>query len=64
MKKIFFLLIFFVLTISLYSEPVISFEKEIHDFGDILEDEGPYECEFTFSNTGNEPLTLQKVKAG
>ena len=64
MKKIFFLLIFFILTISLYSVPVISFEKEIHDFGDILEDEGPYECEFAFSNTGDEPLTVQKVKAG
>jgi hypothetical protein len=63
MKKILLLLIFFILTISLYSSPIIKFENEVHDFGDIKEDGGPYEYEFTFSNTGDEPLKLIKVKA-
>ena len=63
MKKTLLLLIFFISIISLYSSPVISFEKEVHDFGDIEEAEGPYEYEFTFSNTGDEPLKLIKVKA-
>ncbi len=64
MKKLLFLLIFFVLTISLYPAPVISFEKKVHNFGEILEGDGPYDCEFIFSNTGDDPLTLQEVKAG
>ena len=63
MKNVMVLLIFFIFTISLYSSPIIKFENEVHDFGDIEEDEGPYEYEFTFSNTGDEPLKLIKVKA-
>lgn len=63
MKKLLMLLIFFILTISLYSFPIIKFENEVHDFGNIKEDKGPYEYEFTFSNTGDEPLKLIKVKA-
>ncbi len=63
MKNFIIVLIFFILTISLHSVPIITFEKEVHDFGDIEEDGGPYEYEFTFSNTGDEPLKLIKVKA-
>lgn len=63
MKKILIFLIFFILTISLYSSPIITFEEKVHDFGNIKENKGPYEYEFTFSNTGDEPLKLIKVKA-
>jgi len=63
MKKLLLLLIFFILTISLYSSPIIKFEHEVHDFGNIKEDEGPYEYKFTFLNIGDEPLKLIKVKA-
>lgn len=42
--------------------PEIEFEKLIHDYGDV-----PYggngECEFHFTNTGNEPLIIQKPKS-
>ncbi|MCK4654731.1 MAG: DUF1573 domain-containing protein [Candidatus Cloacimonetes bacterium] len=62
-KLLIFILIFFIFIISIYSFPVIKFENKIYDFGDIKEDEGPYEYEFTFSNTGDEPLKITKVKA-
>jgi len=64
MKKLFLLwLIFFVIVVSLYSSQKITFEKEVHDFGDIKEEGGPYEYNFIFSNTGDEPLKIIKVKA-
>jgi len=64
MKKLLLLwLILFVLIVSLYSSPKITFEKEVHNFGDIKEEGGPYEYDFIFSNTGDEPLKIIKVKA-
>lgn len=39
--------------------PVISFEKTVHDYGEIQLN-GNGECEFEFTNIGNEPLILQK----
>lgn len=42
--------------------PVINFEVETHDFGEL--DEGPKAAyEFTFTNNGEEPLILKNVKA-
>lgn len=41
---------------------IISFAEEKHSFGEV--DEGPkVSYEFTFTNTGTEPLILSKVKA-
>ena len=41
--------------------PVMSFEEETYDFGDIPE--GPVaECEFVFYNTGYEPLIIKNVE--
>ncbi len=42
--------------------PEISFEKLIHDYGDVPFN-GNGECEFVFTNTGNEPLIVQKPKS-
>lgn len=42
--------------------PAISFEETTHDYGKI-EYKGDGSCEFTFENTGEEPLLLTKVKA-
>lgn len=42
--------------------PKIAFEKMIHDYGTI-EKGGDGNCEFTFTNEGNEPLILTNVKA-
>ena len=42
--------------------PEIEFEKLVHDYGDVPYN-GNGECEFRFTNTGNEPLIIQKPKS-
>ena len=42
--------------------PEIEFAKLVHDYGDIPYN-GNGECEFVFTNTGNEPLIVQKPKS-
>ena len=42
--------------------PEIEFEKLVHDYGDVPYN-GDGQCEFRFTNTGNEPLILQKPKS-
>jgi len=42
--------------------PEIEFEKLVHDYGDVPYN-GNGECEFRFTNTGNEPLLVQKPKS-
>jgi Rps23 Pro-64 3,4-dihydroxylase Tpa1-like proline 4-hydroxylase len=41
--------------------PEIYFDNMAHDFDTIIKGSGA-RCEFTFKNTGNEPLILEKVK--
>ncbi len=61
-----FLILFLILAVAaiLNSLADIKFKNTIHDFGEIKEEEGPYEYTFEFNNTGNEPFKLTKVKAG
>lgn len=33
-------------------------DKTVHNFGDILLDNGPVSCTFTFRNTGNQPIVI------
>ncbi len=42
--------------------PEIEFEKLVHDYGEIPYN-GNGQCEFRFTNTGNEPLIIQKPKS-
>ena len=42
--------------------PEIEFEKLVHDYGEVPYN-GDGQCEFRFTNTGNEPLILQKPKS-
>ncbi|MBR5082026.1 MAG: DUF1573 domain-containing protein [Bacteroidales bacterium] len=42
--------------------PEIKFDKVEHDYGDVPFN-GNGECEFRFTNTGNEPLLIQKPKS-
>lgn len=44
------------------SGPEIEFEKTVHDYGDVPYN-GNGKCEFRFTNTGNEPLLIQKPKS-
>ena len=42
--------------------PEIELEKVVHDYGDVPYN-GNGECEFRFTNTGTEPLLVQKPKS-
>lgn len=43
------------------SGPVISVDKDSHDYGEIEKGGDPY-CEFTITNKGNEPLIISNAK--
>src|SRR3990170_3491313 len=69
MKKYFFLLIVLGLGFEGFAQettakatgPVITFEKKVHDFGDIVQGDKVEET-FKFTNTGNEPLIITDVQ--
>ena len=70
MKKLIYLLGFMLLMAGAakaqeaktQSGPEIEFEKIVHDYGDVPYN-GNGECEFRFTNTGNEPLLVLKPKS-
>ena len=39
----------------------IEFDRYVHNFGDILLDNGPVSCTFTLSNKGNKPVVIYNV---
>ena len=48
------------------SEPVevgdvVSFDKTVHDFGDVSIDDGPLSCTFTLKNIGKDPIAIYEV---
>jgi hypothetical protein len=71
MKKIFFALgIMMIATFAVNAQatevgtnsgPAIEFDKEVHDYGNI-EQHANGVCEFTVTNTGNEPLIISQAK--
>ena len=70
MKKVFYLLGIMLLMAGAAKAqdaktqlgPEIEFEKVIHDYGNVPYN-GNGECEFRFTNTGTEPLIVQKPKS-
>ncbi len=44
-------------------ENTVSFDKVVHDFGDILLSSGSQNCTFTFENVGPEPIVVHNVLA-
>lgn len=42
--------------------PIIQFEKEVHDFGNIKQGD-PAEYEFVFKNIGDEPLVITNARS-
>lgn len=44
-------------------KPVISFDKDSHDFGEIQEANGSVTVDFNYTNTGKTPLVLHNVQA-
>lgn len=67
MKKYFFLFVMVGLAAVGYAQvakvsgPVITFEKKVHDFGDMSQGDKVEET-FKFTNTGNEPLIITNVQ--
>jgi hypothetical protein len=41
----------------------LTFDKTDHDFGTLIEENGPTTCTFTFKNVGDEPLVIKNVQA-
>jgi hypothetical protein len=67
MKKTILILLSFVFigskVFTQTQAPKITFATETYDFGKINEEKGPVSYEFTFTNTGGQPLIIQNVKA-
>lgn len=57
------LAILLIATLGLFAQPKIDFKNTTHDYGDIKEDGGMAESEFVFTNTGNQPLIINNVRA-
>lgn len=65
MKRIFTLFTLCLLAVAALSaeQPTVVFDTTSHDFGNINEADGPVSCEFTFTNTGDEPLVIISANA-
>src|SRR5690606_39677980 len=64
MKKIGVLLSFLSLAFTLAAQkPEMSFEKKLHDFGNVNEADGPVSYVFEFVNKGKQPLVIHNVVA-
>lgn len=70
MKKYFFLFVLLGFAVQGFAQaissakangPVITFDKKVHDFGDIFQGDKVEET-FHFTNTGNEPLIITNVQ--
>jgi hypothetical protein len=70
MKQILSILTVFLLTssvsfaqteVQLDNGPVISVDKDVHNYGELEKGGDPY-CEFTITNKGNEPLIISNAK--
>lgn len=43
------------------ADKVVSFDRKIHDFGDIVMTDGAVTCTFTFKNVSNSPIVVHNV---
>ena len=66
MRRIFavVLLVFlFVGAMAQQKDPVMTFTKTSHDFGNLKQENGPASVKFEFTNTGGQPITISNVKS-
>ncbi|MDA0196512.1 MAG: DUF1573 domain-containing protein [Bacteroidetes bacterium] len=63
MRKILLSIAGFIFACSLQAQPILQFVETTHDFGEVLEADGPITNKFEFTNTGNAPLIINNVKA-
>ena len=65
MKKTFFAILFFAISIITNAQqvgPNISWDETVFNFGDVKEEGGNVFHKFTFTNTGNAPLVITNVR--
>lgn len=62
MKRTIFILVIFLSGFLMAQEPVMTFEKTVHDFGKIKKGK-PVSVEFVFTNTGKAPLILSEPRS-
>ena len=68
MKKTAFILFALLLSLTYIGaqqkgKPVAKFQSSTHDFGKIAESIGTATCEFSFTNTGDAPIIINRVAA-
>ncbi len=60
---VFLVMVFSYVGFAQTKVPNLSFEKQIHDFGTMKEEDGTATYNFKFVNTGGSPLIIQNVRA-
>lgn len=61
-KHCVFIIFFIANLFTLNGLPQLQLTEKSHDFGRIKEEMGPFEYSFTFTNTGDQDLIIEKVK--
>ncbi|MBN1925605.1 MAG: DUF1573 domain-containing protein [Prolixibacteraceae bacterium] len=63
MKQILILIVLLSTFQLIQAQPKVEFKKTTHDYGSIKEEAGLATTEFEFSNTGDQPLIINNVRA-
>ncbi len=63
MKSIGLIILLSISSTLLSAQAVIQFDKDTHNFGEILEENGPVNFKFEYTNMGTAPLIINNVKA-
>ena len=61
MKSLFLSILAALATLVPAGDEVISWDKTIHNFGDVTVADGPLSCTFTLTNNGQEPISIFEV---
>ncbi len=64
MSRLKYIMVCAMVTVAMLvvAQPVITFDVQRYDFGDVEEALGTVSCSFAFENTGNEQLVINKVR--
>ena len=61
MKSLFLSILAAIATLVPAGDEVISWDKTVHNFGDVSVADGPLSCTFTLTNNGQEPISILEV---
>lgn len=65
MKKVIFVMLAIIFSFQTFAQKkgaILKFDKLVHDYGTVYQN-GDGKSEFTFTNTGDEPLVLSSVRS-